>query len=102
VTLGFLSSWCSFPLSFDFFKDADSHVVPYLDNAVDAGEETVSSRQTCNAPALTAKEALSLYPKMPLGYEAFSYISPGPRKRALVLPGSDDQLAPRVENFHRA
>jgi len=28
VTLGFLSSWYSFPLSFGFFKDADSNVAP--------------------------------------------------------------------------
>src|SRR5207249_10892073 len=42
VTLGFLSSLCSFPLSFDFFKDADSNVAPppYLGTAVRSEEHT--------------------------------------------------------------
>jgi hypothetical protein len=46
VTLGFLSSCCTFPLSFGFFKDADSNVAPqsYLGTAVGAGDKAVIGR----------------------------------------------------------
>jgi hypothetical protein len=46
VTLGFLSSCCTFPLSFGFFKDADSHVAPpsYSGTAVGAGDKAVIGR----------------------------------------------------------
>ncbi len=62
MTLGFLSSLCSFPLSFDFFKDADSNVAPppYLGTAVGAGYETVICRMVWDdefiAAALKASE----------------------------------------------
>ena len=62
VTLGFLSSWCSFPLSFGFLKDADSNVAPqsYLGTAVGASDQAVSGRIVWNdefiAAALGASE----------------------------------------------
>jgi hypothetical protein len=62
VTLGFLSSCCTFPLSFGFLKNADSNVAPppYLGTAVGAGYETVISRMVWDgefiAAALKASE----------------------------------------------
>jgi hypothetical protein len=56
VMLGFLSSWCSFPLGFGFFKDADSNVAPpsYLGTAVSAGYETVVCRMVWNDESIAA------------------------------------------------
>jgi hypothetical protein len=64
VTLGFLSSWCSFPLSFGFFKDSDSNVAPpsYSGTAVGAGDKAVICRIVWNefiAAALGASEGAS-------------------------------------------
>jgi len=56
VTLGFLSSWCSFPLSFGFLKDADSNVAPpsYLGTAVGASDQAVSGRMVWNDEFIAA------------------------------------------------
>ena len=65
MTLGFLSSWYSFPLSFGFFKDADSHVAPpsYPGTAVGAGDKAVTGRMIWDdefiAAALGASEGAS-------------------------------------------
>jgi hypothetical protein len=62
VTLGFLSSYCTFPLSFGFFKDADSNVAPqsYLGTAVGASDQAVIGRMIWDdefiAAALGASE----------------------------------------------
>jgi hypothetical protein len=62
VTLGFLSSCCTFPLSFGFFKDADSYIGPPSDliTAVGASDQAVSSRMVWDdefiAAALKASE----------------------------------------------
>jgi hypothetical protein len=65
VTLGFLSSCCTFPLSFGFFKDADSHVAPpsYPGTAVGAGDKAVIGRMVWDdefiAATLRASEGAS-------------------------------------------
>ena len=62
MTLGFLSSYCTFPLSFGFFKDADSNVAPqsYLGTAVGASDQAVIGRMIWDdefiAAALGASE----------------------------------------------
>jgi hypothetical protein len=56
VMLGFLSSWCSFPLGFGFFKDADSNVAPssYSGTAIGAGDKAVSGRIVWNDEFIAA------------------------------------------------
>ena len=62
MTLGFLSSCCTFPLSFGFLKDADSNVAPqsYLGTAVGASDQAVIGRMIWDdefiAAALGASE----------------------------------------------
>jgi hypothetical protein len=56
VTLGFLSSCCSFLLSFGFFKDADSNVAPpsYSGTAVGTGDKAVICRIVWNDEFIAA------------------------------------------------
>jgi hypothetical protein len=60
VTLGFLSSCCTFPLSFGFLENADSNVAPppYLGTAVGAGYETVISRMVWDGEFIAAARHL--------------------------------------------